>query len=175
MLENIRYALRYAYFNSVIDEQTTEYAIDWLKSLRPQQRQEWSEEGKRKLNRIYEILGQAADERPFGSSKRIIGDKEAVELQDFIKSLRPHWKPSEQEKGALKTAIHVLTEERSFPKAAGHLQSILDAFDGKEARKEWKPTEEQMKALKEVAYNIVGTGTETDVHLVQLYEQLKKL
>ena len=35
MLENIRYALRYAYFNSVIDEQTTEYVMDWLKSLRP--------------------------------------------------------------------------------------------------------------------------------------------
>lgn len=50
---------------------------------------EWSEEDKRKLNRIYGILGQAADERPFGSSKRIIGDKEAVELQNFIRSIRP--------------------------------------------------------------------------------------
>lgn len=72
-----------------------------LKSLRPQPKPEWSEEDKRKLNRIYEILGQAADERPFGSSKRIIGDKEAVELQDFIRFLRPSGKPSEEQKEAL--------------------------------------------------------------------------
>lgn len=67
-------------------------------------KQEWSEEDKRKLNRIYEILGQAADEKPFGSSKRIIGDKEAVELQDFIKLLRPSWKPSEVQMDALEAA-----------------------------------------------------------------------
>lgn len=39
----------------------------------------------------------------------------------------------------------------------------------------WKPSEGQMEALYKVAYNLVGTGTETDVHLVQLYEQLKQL
>jgi hypothetical protein len=73
---------------------------------------EWSEEDKRKLNRIYEILGQAADEKPFGSSKRIIGDKEAVELQDFIKLLRPSWKPSEEQMEALHTAMYL--EEMQF-------------------------------------------------------------
>lgn len=58
-------------------------------------------------------------------------------LADKLKSLRPQpaWKPSEQEKGALRTAICVLTEERNFPKTAGHLQAILDAFEGKESRK----------------------------------------
>ena len=39
----------------------------------------------------------------------------------------------------------------------------------------WKPTEEQMKALKKVAYSLIGTGTETDIYLVQLYEQLKAI
>ncbi len=58
---------------------------------------EWSEEDKRKLNRIYEILGYAADDKGFLTSKRIIGDKEAIELQDFLKSLRPSWKPSEEQ------------------------------------------------------------------------------
>ena len=48
----------------------------------------WSEEDKRKLNRIYEILGYAADDKGFLTSKRIIGDNEAIELQDFLKSLR---------------------------------------------------------------------------------------
>ena len=49
--------------------------------------EEWSEEDKQKLNRIYEILGYAADDKGFLTSKRIIGDKEAIELQDFLKSL----------------------------------------------------------------------------------------
>ena len=68
---------------------------------------EWSEEDERKLNRIYEILGYAADDKGFLASKRIIGDKEAIELQDFlIKFLRPqpHWQPSEEQMEALKAA-----------------------------------------------------------------------
>lgn len=75
----------------------------WLKSLRErfnlQPKQEWSEEDKRKLNRIFEILSHAAE--------RIISDKEAVELQDFImKSLRPqpHWKPSKEQMNELHRA-----------------------------------------------------------------------
>lgn len=54
----------------------------------------------------------------------------------FLKALRPSWKPSELEKGALRTAIHILTDERNFPKAAAQLQNILDAFERKESRKE---------------------------------------
>lgn len=73
---------------------------------------EWSEEGKRKLNRIYEIIGQAAEEKPFGSSKRIIGDKEAIELQDFLQSLRPSWKPSEEQMKALLNAEGLLRKYR---------------------------------------------------------------
>ena len=70
---------------------------------------EWSEDDKRKINRIYEILGYAADDKGFLTSKRIIGDKEATGLQDFLKSLRPdcfqngnsRWKPSEEQMYAI--------------------------------------------------------------------------
>ena len=58
-------------------------------SEKPNNHAEWSEDDKRKINRIYEILGHAADDKGFLASKRIIGDKEAIELQDFLKSLRP--------------------------------------------------------------------------------------
>ena len=81
--------------------------IDWLKHLKDrvllQPRQEWSEEDKRKIDRIYSILRQAADTHAFSTSCRLIGDKECIELQDFLKSLSPqsHWKPSEREKEAL--------------------------------------------------------------------------
>lgn len=62
--------------------------------LEEQKPAEWSEEDKQKLNRIYEILGYAADDKGFLTSKRIIGDKEAIELQDFLRTLRPSCKPS---------------------------------------------------------------------------------
>ena len=77
--------------------------INWLESLKdriiPQQKQEWSEADKRKINRIYSILQQAADTHAFSTSCRLIGDKECIELQDFLKSLRPQttWKPNEEQ------------------------------------------------------------------------------
>ena len=54
-------------------------------------------------------------------------------IVDFLQSLcpQPHWKPSSLELQALKTAIHILTEERNFPKAVQHLKDILDHFDSK--------------------------------------------
>lgn len=60
---------------------------------------EWSEEDERKINRVYSILRQAADTHAFSTSCRLIGDKECIELQDFLKSLRPqyHWKPTEKQ------------------------------------------------------------------------------
>jgi len=54
-----------------------ETAQECLAQMKPA---EWSEEDERKLNRIYEILGYAADDKGFLTSKRIIGDKEAIEL-----------------------------------------------------------------------------------------------
>lgn len=56
-----------------------------------------------------------------------------------------HWKPSEQEKSALRTAIYVLTEEKCLY-SVRQLKNILNAFEGKESRKDWKPSEEQMEA-----------------------------
>jgi hypothetical protein len=54
-----------------------------------EQKSAWSEEDKRKIDRIYSILSQAADTHAFSTSCRLIGDKECIELQDFLKSLRP--------------------------------------------------------------------------------------
>ena len=71
--------------------------LDWLKSLKervqPQQKVEWSEEDERKINRIYSILGQAADTHAFSTTCRLIGDKECIELQDFLKSLKERIQP----------------------------------------------------------------------------------
>ena len=100
VLNNLIYALA----NDRIGNNSDEY-VEYLKSLkdRVQPKQEWSEEDKRKIDRIYSLLIQAADTHAFSTSCRLIGDKECIELQDFLKSLSPqsHWKPSEREKEAL--------------------------------------------------------------------------
>ena len=87
---------------------------NWLKSIKERvgcevnctTKKEWSEEDKRKIDRIYSILMQAADTNAFSTTCRLIGDKECVELQDFLKSLRPQnrWKPSDEQMEALRKA-----------------------------------------------------------------------
>ena len=81
-------------------------AVLWLKSLRPQPQQEWDEEDERKISRIYSIIRQAADTHAFSTTCRLIGDKECIELQDFLKSLRPQnrWKPTEEQLKSLARA-----------------------------------------------------------------------
>lgn len=122
---------------------------------------EWSEEDRKILNTIIS-----------DGSRGVEFDAKQV---NFLKSLCPQyrWKPSEQEKGALRTAIYILTNERNFPKAAAHLQNILDAFGGEEPCKEWKPSEEQMVALKEACdEHWEPDGIDP---LYTLYQDLKKL
>ena len=128
----------------------SEECISWLKdlpfSLKKKNEDvaklcsnEWSEEDKRKFNRIYEILGYAADDRAFFTSKRIIGDKEAIELQDFLKSLclqpKQEWseedeKPFADALSALKYAFDDLTDKKSFDSA----KDVKEAFDWMQAR-----------------------------------------
>ena len=143
--------------------------INRLKSLHLQPKQEWSEKDKKILQSLHHVMNCADAQN---AVKR--DDLSIEDVCTFLFSVQPSWKPSEQEKGALRTAIHVLTEERNFPKAASHLQAILDVFDGKESRKDWKPTEEQMEALKWLVEYI--SPSEKHIVIVKnLYEQLKKL
>ena len=138
----------------------------WLKSLRPQP--------KAKLTLLDENIIEAAV--AFVEQNDHFNCWGGIDKRTVIKalhSLKSSWKPSEQEKGALRTAINILTEERSFPQTAGHLQSILDAFDGKEARKEWKPSEEQIMALRYVLNHIPYDSHKEEIS--GLLEQIIKL
>lgn len=66
----------------------TEYEKGRADVIAEMQKPAWSEEDERKINRIYSILGQAADTHAFSTSCRLIGDKECIELQDWLKSLK---------------------------------------------------------------------------------------
>jgi hypothetical protein len=71
----------------------------------------WSGEDKRKMDRIYSILREAADTHAFSTTCRLIGDAECIELQDFLKHLKDRvgceancttmWKPSAEQMAAL--------------------------------------------------------------------------
>lgn len=71
---------------------TNEGIEDFLKSLKDrvqlQPKQERSKDVERKLNRLYSIIGQAADTHAFSTTCRLIGDKEAIELQEFLKGIK---------------------------------------------------------------------------------------
>lgn len=97
---------------------------------------EWSEEDKRKINRIYSILRQAADTHAFSTSCRLIGDKECIELQDFLKSLKDRvgceancttmWKPSEEHIHWLKWTINRLPDTEKANEAEAVLEDLLE-------------------------------------------------
>ncbi len=185
-IENLIYfALKDGSAVSYAANTTKEDALNWLKSLHPQPKQEWNEEDdkmcnaivdymhpmhlvfestKWKINKEYtkEFIGKAANW--LKSLPQRIVPQPGLSKEDFIKfgnleyergkqdgiqsAERVCWKPSELEKGAIRTAIHILIEERAFPKAAAQLQNILNAFEGKESRKDWKPSKEQLAALE---------------------------
>ena len=125
-------------------EAMEEWLFNRFKYLNPQPKQEWSEEDQEAYRIVLNYFRQIDD----GRSSSITG-REVTAIHRFLENLtsQPHWEPSEQEKGALRTAVYVLTEERNFPRAASHLQAILDAFDGKESRKDWKPSEKDMNTI----------------------------
>lgn len=152
-----------------------ENGYDWLEKnleyVKPN-KQEWSKEDEEHKQWILECLADGKRKIPEFA-------KQYQEAFNWLKFLYPSWKPSEQEKSALRTAICVLTEERNFPKTAEQLQAILDAFDDKEARKEWKPSEEQIRTLDIVISDyrhacIKDSDKKAEI-LKQLLEQIKKI
>ena len=162
-----------------IDDPTMKQSpIAWFKDLPErfslQPKQEWSKEDEKPFNDVLSGLKYAYEDlinnKSFDSAKDI---KEAFDwMQARVKCFRPSWKPSELEKGALRTAIHVLTEERSFPKAAEQLQNILNAFDGEESRQDWRHSEEdEKKAAEDYANEFPGMTHENDGSTIEDYDK----
>ena len=67
----------------------------WLKSLRPQSKQEWSKEDERKLQHCIDIVGVWEGDY----------DIAYAPYSNFLKSLRPSWKPSEEQMDSLRDTI----------------------------------------------------------------------
>ncbi len=131
---------------------------------------EWSEEDKQKLNRIYSIIGWAMDEHAFSSCKKLIGDKEGVELQDFLRSIakpKPEW--SDEDDEMIKRVIERIEAEIQYGDALTMAYGNQEIAWLRFLRPSWKPSEEQMNALEIAIVRCQMTGLES------LYEDLKRL
>ena len=138
---------------------------DTLRRFRPQ-KQEWSDEDKDKFNRLYRILPQCVDCNP-----RIIGDKECVELQDFLKYVcnnKPVWNDAMSEH-AKKLADYLRYKGLVYD--AEFVESFVPQH-------KWKPREEQMIVLREAIRYVESCESNfkfSGSALESLYSDLLKL
>jgi hypothetical protein len=98
--------------------------ISWLKSIRPQPKQEWSEEDEKGLADALWCCGRAVDT---ARDENEMGNCSYAE--NWLKSLRPqsHWKPTEEQ---LKALIHLfdghLVGTKLIPKDYNNLKLLLE-------------------------------------------------
>jgi len=78
--------------------------ISWLKSLRPQQKVEWCDEDADMLNCCISSIEEAKENRY--AYKETDGDTSYDREIDWLKSLRPSWKPSEKQMRYLLAVIN---------------------------------------------------------------------
>ena len=123
----------------------TEEIISWLKSLRPQPKEEWNEEDKEIIANAAKQLYSYADS--YHNASNYTREKEVRKVAYELKSLSPSWKPSEVCYGA-----------KGDPDPAGV----------------WIPSEEQMNALNKFLcdgeFSYIGQATK----LQELYIELEK-
>lgn len=72
-----------------------------LNNYSPQKHVELSEEDRNNFNRISAILVEGAYVQNWWSRERLISKDEMEKLTNWLKSLRPSWKPSEEQMNAL--------------------------------------------------------------------------
>jgi hypothetical protein len=90
---------------SFVDMDPTDFRkiTNWLKSLHPQPTQEWSEEDEKMLDAMIDIVSGTFYE-PLCPRK---------EMLSWLKSLRPSWKPSEEQMEALKNVIRITSSGKN--------------------------------------------------------------
>jgi hypothetical protein len=116
LIKNLISTLSNLYARNLIEKETKEKYTNWLKSIRPQPKQEWSEEDERLrqscIKHIEEELEEIRNDK-YGHSEIISDLKESCrERIKWLESLRPQykWKPSDEQIKAIQTAIGIVGE-----------------------------------------------------------------
>jgi len=153
--------------------------INWLKSLHPQPKQEWSEEDEEKIVTISEIIEHCTT-IPYSGGTLTLNKEYKKELLCFIKSLRPQPKQewSEEDEEMLDSIIRVVCGVGIQPNGLREKQvSFLKALrpdSYKNCNSRWKPSEEQMKAFED-AMSYIPEFYKPKSNLASLLRDLKKL
>lgn len=96
-----------------VDEAMKEGAIDWLKSLRPQPKYEWTEKDEINRDLIYNALNHVYDLEHNKS------------LCDWLNSLKPnHWKPTDEQIKALRWILNNIPYDSHKEEISGLLEQI---------------------------------------------------
>lgn len=148
----------------ILDESDHPKLCHWLKSLKPQPKQEWSEEDEEIFNNIIEKA----------KGGHWIEVNEITWLITHFKSLRPQPKAELTllDKNIIEAAVAFVEQNNHFNYWGGIEKcTVIKALHS--LKPSWKPSEEQMNALKNSAYGSYQNGD--GPALRELYEQLKKL
>ena len=152
------------YFEGDALDCSLDSVVNWLKSLRPQPKQEWSEEDDTMLKDI--IAGtEATKQNLYAHDPQ--GRAQMQARIDWLKSLRPPLKDREMKLKILKY-LSTRCSSLEFEEVEDYLNNL---------RPSWKPSKGQMTALKlsfEDVFDDVGYCSRF-ADLKSLYEQLKKL
>lgn len=149
----------------ILDESDHPKLCHWLKSLKPQPKQEWSEEDEEIFNNIIEKA----------KGGHWIEVNEITWLITHFKSLRPQPRQEWNEEDELKrdNLIGLIEEIKRQP------LKRLEDWDGyinwlKSLKPSWKPSKEQMDVLFNAGNGNYLNGTHMQI-LKNLYNDLKKL
>ena len=129
----------YAYGKHDLSKTDHENLVGALKSLRPQPKLEWSEEDEHRRDGIIHWLREY--QWQFNPKYDSISIESIESLIDWLKSLRPSWKPTEEQMGALDYAYGELFKRGDVGhNILGPLQKLCD-----ECRRRIKELSKQIK------------------------------
>ena len=172
-LEEIISNLRYAANNrKTCSSKLAGECIHWLeirvKSLRPQSKQEWSEEDDAIHTRVLGALGKAfMGVLPTKPSQE---DIEWFKLLPERFNLQPKQEWGEEDEKTIDEAVKYIENYAEYVQGGFSKQHVLDVarrVDSLRPQPHWKPSEEQMETLKSYA--------EDSACLNELYDDLEKL
>ena len=160
------------YKNIEFNDVSTLSVLNWirdLKTLRPQPKQEWSEEDETVLNNLIYAL----------ANDRIGNDRD--EYVDWLKSLKdrvwPKQELSEEDEDVINNACAILTRYGNIvgdEQRANEIYKTADRLKSLSPQSHWKPSDEQMEALEHfIVYHNGSTNYAKDLEELRL--QLKKL
>lgn len=160
-----------------IDKDTIHKMSDlsfFLKTLKPQLKQEWSEDDESILQGIWdEILDNKHNAKEYEWKTY---DKFLDWLQSLKYRVQPKVELTQVDKVILEAAIAFVEHNNHFNCWRGvDKRTVLSALHSLRPQNQWKPSDEQMKALANALSLAKNCGEESTFDLRTLYEQLKKL